>query len=1419
MLLRQINKLSKNYILNILPLKFKELFSKNNPKKKLTNNDTTANNKPTKTYNSLLLKFKITKSNRRSYILVLSSLVIVLAVSSYIIILRHNESLSYHLLPSITKTIGPADTSLLSKVSYNKKQSAFVLLSAKPSTTAPTSVSVGSPVSNPSYSFALPTNLAKGVSVTDPVSKLSIELIPTSNTLAGHKVGDYYVYPLTSTTAQDIFTVKANGLQEDISLPKGLSHSLSFNYALKLPSELEARLSSNGSIGIYSASSALFGNISYGSSKDQILVNKARQNGPKNTLVFSLPAPTIEQANKPGFPSTNSVKASYKLKGNQLTLVVNDSKTITSPIVIDPSIVVTSASSFSQGNNEGNITINTTNNTISTGGLTGGSLSSSWTATTSTLNALYGSSAVAYNGYLYILGGKNSSTYYNEVDYAPINANGSIGSWTATTSFTNGRYWGEATVYNGYIYIAGGCNAGTCSNTLNDVQYAPINANGSLGTWRSTTSFTTGVYGLTAQASDGYLYIMGGDGTGFTTTYNEVDYAPFNSNGTIGSWTATSSFTTVRFDLTSAFYNGNLYVLDGNNGSTALSDVQYAPIDPAGVISGWTATTVLPAVNYQSNSIAYNGYLYEIGGYGTSLVTHTYSYTGGTQSFTVPAGVTSITVDMTGGSGAANAENNAAGGLGGRTQGTISVTPGDVITIYVGGKGSAPGAANGTSGVAGWPNGGAGGAAYSTLYGGSGGGGASYLVRSGTTLAAASGGGGAGSGPFGGGGGGGGGTTGSGGTNGGDSYTVAGGGGTPSSGGGGGLYSTYTAEEGSNGASLSGGAGGTGAPADAYGGGGGGGGYFGGGGGSGAAYSNGSGGGGGSSLAPSGGSTTSYYESGNGYVTINYYASGLSSVVEYAPINANGSIGGWTNTTALPTATEYASSVVYNGYLYEIGGYTSGGAVNTVEYAQINNGGPGTLSAWTTTGSLPYVDSVSISVAYNGYLYLLQGCTGACGGSQIATITYSAITNTGFLAAPSGCTGTLSGSWCTSTSTANGSFPQTGGNNSAVAYNGYLYELGGVPITGTPTANVYYTAINSNGSIGTWNSTTSLPAANYSSTSVAYNGYIYEIGGTIGTTVDYAPINANGTIGSWTATTSLPSYFSTTYAKAVEYNGYIYDVDGTNVIYAPINTNGTIGAWVATTSLQSVGNSAGVATTVAYNGYLYQLGGWASSRLSTVYYAPINSNGTIGNWTPTTSLLNPNGYATSNVYNGYIYQIGGCTVSACPSSEVDVAGLQSIPRVGRYSQLLDLTGSSTNDPNPFEILTNGSNIGNTGLGGVSGLGTGGVTVNYSFASNACSTFSTPKTLSTGINNQLGTAFNLSFLTNGCGTTTNIGRYVWVHYTLDDSQTATFPDINGNHTTINNYTIYYHPASGNRLRGGATFSNGSLQTLDAPPKGN
>jgi hypothetical protein len=66
----------------------------------------------------------------------------------------------------------------------------------------------------------------------------------------------------------------------------------------------------------------------------------------------------------------------------------------------------------------------------------------------------------------------------------------------------------------------------------------------------------------------------------------------------------------------------------------------------------------------------------------------TFNYTGSSQSWTVPNCLTSVNIDATGGSGGNSASPKVGlGGLGGRVQATLSVTPGQLLTIYVGSAG------------------------------------------------------------------------------------------------------------------------------------------------------------------------------------------------------------------------------------------------------------------------------------------------------------------------------------------------------------------------------------------------------------------------------------------------------------------------------------------------------------------------------------------------------------------------------------------------------------------------------------------------------------------------------------------------------------------------------------------------------------
>lgn len=134
--------------------------------------------------------------------------------------------------------------------------------------------------------------------------------------------------------------------------------------------------------------------------------------------------------------------------------------------------------------------------------------------------------------------------------------------------------------------------------------------------------------------------------------------------------------------------------------------------------------------------------------------TTTFDYSVSTQTFTVPAGVVSLSISMRGGAGGMGGTDGYAGGDAGRSvgsiSGTITVTPGQVITVAVGqGGGSTSacvtnsgGGTRGNNPLTGYDGGTGGNAGTTGCSGGGGGGGAATVLQiSGINVVAAGGGG------------------------------------------------------------------------------------------------------------------------------------------------------------------------------------------------------------------------------------------------------------------------------------------------------------------------------------------------------------------------------------------------------------------------------------------------------------------------------------------------------------------------------------------------------------------------------------------------------------------------------------------------------------------------------------------------------
>lgn len=322
----------------------------------------------------------------------------------------------------------------------------------------------------------------------------------------------------------------------------------------------------------------------------------------------------------------------------------------------------------------------------------------------------------------------------------------------------------------------------------------------------------------------------------------------------------------------------------------------------------------------------------------------------------------------------------------------------------------------------------------------------------------------------------------------------------------------------------------------------------------------------------------------------------ISAMLLISPLSTfalnGGQLGQWQHDQDLSmNVFAGATSVTYNGYIYQIGGHNGGAfSLTTVSYAQINANG--TLGNWTTTTSLPTATKFATSVVYSGHIFVLGGSPN---NSLFSNAVYSAPINPN---------GTL-GSWTLVSTT-----PAVSHKATAVVYGEYVYYMGGY--SGIFQDGVYYAHLNTDGTTGSWNSTTSLPVPMSDAVSVAYNGYIYELAGInnggFKDSAYYAQVNNDGTIGSWNTTTSLPVGMNL--ASGALYDGYVYILGGQNgsgvlssVYYARLRDDGTIAAWHSANDMpwQFIEGSA-----VAANGRLYMIGGNDTVTAHPgVYYADI----------------------------------------------------------------------------------------------------------------------------------------------------------------------------------------------------------------------
>ncbi len=859
-----------------------------------------------------------------------------------------------------------------------------------------------------SYKATLPKNPKDGITFSDSKGTNSFNLKPldkavNSSLLGGRLDSGNIVYPSSNNSNEKhIYSFKKNGIKEDILLTaKPSTKELNYAYTLTLNSDQEARANPDGSIGIYIA------NPNNTSSNSTNPNNTASQ--PKDYLVYVLPKPFIIDSR--GVKNYEDVF--YKLEASKQTTTGNSNQTGNNgtngqagstytltlealnmlnknyPLSIDPTITVTTTADFRQGLDDGMLDYTTTADQVARANVSLGTMGTATTQTAAFTTKRSSPTALAYNGYAYIFGGSFQSSLiqssvYTDIQYCPINTNGSLG--TCTTNSTGLAAapdpW-ESFIYNGSIYSILGFGFGM-------VQRCIINSNASV----SPCTFQTGISNLSKQP----LFLH--DNFLFTISAGDVNRCPFNSDGSIGNCTTQSAVYNSNWGVASAeIYNTWLYVTSID--VSGFMSMMICRINPDESVSNCTHSVTSLVGRSGYGLAAYRGYLYIIGGHDFFA--------------------TLYDVD--------EAPINADGSIGSLTTLNILNTKLSLMGafIYDG---------------------------YLHVMGGN--------FKNGGTFFN---------------------------TN--DAEYVPINTGTPTFG----TVSSATQQT--------------------------------------------------SAFTTARYNQTSVVYDGYLYIIGGCHDAAsppcdvLLNDIQYCPINSDGSIGACTQqTNAFTTARAYHATAILNGYLYIVGGQTGALTVtNDVQYCQINNNhSVGTCTQQTNAFTTARMSHASF--AYNGYLYIVGGqsfapTSGCTPVDYCDDIQYCPINSNGSVGA------------CTQQTSA---FTTARDFLSSLTYNGYLYIVGGFS-NGGALNDIQYCPINSNGSVGACTQqAAAFTTPRYNLRSVAYNGYLYIIGGQDNASIPlsdlhHCPINSNGSIGTCTQVLSAFTTARSSHTSVV-YGGYLYIIGG-----------------------------------------------------------------------------------------------------------------------------------------------------------------------------------------------------------------------------------------------------------------------------------
>lgn len=220
-------------------------------------------------------------------------------------------------------------------------------------------------------------------------------------------------------------------------------------------------------------------------------------------------------------------------------------------------------------------------------------LLNSWISSPKILpNQIASHNSVFLNNKLFIFGGANNDDF-NQVFSAGSNSDGSLDDWLSVNNLPETRYWASRAVSGNRIYLLGGAKFDG-STTYAKTVYSALGNNGSLSNWQILTAMPSAAAQGGAVVVGNYLYYMGGRND--TGNRQDIFYAPINTNGTLGAWvTSAISLPAPMFAMGIGAYQNNIYVVGGVANGVVVKKVYKTVVNPAnGALSAFIEVDALP---------------------------------------------------------------------------------------------------------------------------------------------------------------------------------------------------------------------------------------------------------------------------------------------------------------------------------------------------------------------------------------------------------------------------------------------------------------------------------------------------------------------------------------------------------------------------------------------------------------------------------------------------------------------------------------------------------------------------------------------------------------------------------------------------------------------------------------------------------